>query len=192
MSWRVSRHSRTTPDRGLLRLFIVLVVELDATSCNLLYAQCLVKRLRDLDHHIALFGYSNDKPHLLLEEPSYESQGILSSPPQSPIVVLQARLRRADAVLVITPNTVHELSFPLSQFEQGDRFFNGHTYSWHSNGVTCVLLGGWINRREVAIELRAIFASSDFPSLSRVLPGPKYLDKVYTVDGNAETPGPCI
>ncbi|XP_031574470.1 uncharacterized protein LOC116308231 [Actinia tenebrosa] len=179
-------------------LNVVLFVDFDVRSSYPLYAQCVLRKLLDQGHHVALFAHYQEKPLLLLEEPAQTQSTDINNHHhhhtrnQPPGIVFQLRLARADAVLIITPRTVHELSFSLPRFQAGNNAFDGHTYTWHTNGISCVLLGGWINNRKVAMKVRAILASSDYPDMTRALPRPAYLDKFYVEDQSIETPGPCI
>lgn len=93
---------------------------------------------------------------------------------------------------MITPRHIHDLSFPLLKFKIGKHTFDGHTYTWETNGFNCILLGGWINNRTVAMKVRAILASADYyPDMTRALPKPPYLNG-YVEDLTTETAGPCI
>lgn len=142
---------------------------------------------------LLILAHYQEKPLLLLEEPAQtQFTDINNNLHQPPGITFQLRLTQADVVLIITPRTVHELSFSLPRFQAGSNVFDGHTYTWHTNGISCVLLGGWINNRKVAMKVRAILANLEYPDMTRALPRPAYLDKLYVEDQSIETPGPCI
>lgn len=139
-----------------------------------------------------LSAHFHDKPVLLLENPEPPLSSHNHDIHTSPSIVFQQRLTQADAVFIVTARTVYELSFSLPKFKIGKNAFDGHTYTWHTYGFSCILLGGWISDRKVAMKVRAILASADYPpDMTRALPKPAYLTG-YVEDLSAETPGPCI
>ncbi|RMX51647.1 hypothetical protein pdam_00021483, partial [Pocillopora damicornis] len=68
----------------------------------------------------------------------------------------------------------------------------GNNFTWRPYGVQCVLLGGSVHSRKVAMRLRVLLEGSDYPYMSGVLPRRCSWTQMYAVDPSLETPGPCV
>ena len=108
---------------------------------------------------------------------------------QDPEEAMERKVREADAILLLTDRQVYGVPQYLDAVR---KYFNGQVFSWNSYGVRCVLLGGSVHKRKVAMQLRLLLEDSHYLLVGRVLPLPCYFEKLYTVDPIVETEGPCV
>ena len=122
----------------------------------------------------------------VLEEPSSQ---FTSSLGQKPTQLVQDRILKSDAVILLTDKPVYEIPKNLQSVKQ---HYNGHVYSWSSYGVRCALLGGTVNNKKVAMQLRALLEDSNNLLVGSILPRPCNFEKMYSVDPMLETGEPCV
>lgn len=103
--------------------------------------------------------------------------------------LLGEKMRKSDAVILITDHPVYEVPEYLQCVTQ---HFSGHVYSWLSYGLTCSLLGGLVCNRRVAMQIKWLLEDSQNLLVGRILPRPCYFDKLYSVDPMLETPEPHV
>lgn len=102
--------------------------------------------------------------------------------------LVQNRISKSDAVILLTDKPVYEIPSHLHNLKG---VCSGRVYLWCSYGVCCALLGGSVNNKRVAMQLRALLEDSD-NLLGRILPRPWNLEKMYNVDPKFETGEPCV
>lgn len=103
---------------------------------------------------------------------------------------MERHVREADAILLLTDRPLFGVPQYLDSVQK--YLMNGQLFSWNLYGVRCVLLGGSVQKRKVAMQLRHLLEDSHNLLVGRVLPLPCYLKKLYTVDQTVETEGPCV
>lgn len=122
----------------------------------------------------------------VLEEP--RSQFTTTSR-KKPAELVQDRISKADAVLLLTDKPVYEIPNNLQSVKE---HCNGRVYLWCSYGVCCALLGGTVSNKQVAMQLRVLLEDSNNLLVGRVLPRPCNFEKMYSVDPMCETGEPCV
>ena len=109
---------------------------------------------------------------------------------QEPQEAMERNVREADGILLLTDQPVYGVPQYLDSVRK--YLINGHLFSWNLYGVRCVLLGGSVHKRKVAMQLRHLLEDSSNLLVGRVLPQPCFLKKLYAVDPQVETEGPCV
>ena len=122
----------------------------------------------------------------VLEEPRSQ---FTTSVGKKPAQLVQDRISKSDALILLTDKPVYEIPNNLKSVKD---HCNGRVYSWCSYGVSCALLGGTVNNKTVAMQLRALLEDSNNLLVGRVLPRPSNFEKMYSVDPIFETGEPCV
>jgi len=165
---------------------IVLFADFFANSNGLLQAQYVLRQLCNDGHQITLFECTTAPfPVLVYEEP----QASMCELYEEPRNMLEKKIKQADAILLVTDKSSFELPYSLEPMRH---LLAGSNYVWRPYGVNCVLLGGSVHNRKVAMQLRALLEVSDYPYMAGVLPERCSWHEVYAVDPSLETPGPCV
>ena len=106
-----------------------------------------------------------------------------------PAQLVQDRISKADAIILLASDPMYEVPTVLQDVKE---HCNGHVYSWRCFGVCCTLLGGSVNSRRVAMQLRALLEDCNHLIVGRILPEPSKFEKMYSVDPLLETGEPCV
>lgn len=141
--------------------------------------------------NIDSFGFSfpecaNVSVPLLMYE---DTQACLRQVFEEPLKVLERKVKEADAFLLVTDKSGFQIPPSLVTVKH---HFTGNNFTWRPYGVQCVLLGGSVHSRKVAMRLRVLLEGSDYPYMSGVLPRRCSWTEMYAVDPSLETPGPCV
>lgn len=167
-------------------MYLVVFLNFEFHENNPKYAQSIVKRIRDEGHGVTLFASTpKGRIYPVLEEPRSLFTAALGKK-AAPLV--QNRISKSDAVILLTEKPVYEIPSHLHNLKG---VCSGRVYLWCSYGVCCALLGGSVNNKRVAMQLRALLEDSD-NLLGRILPRPWNLEKMYNVDPKFETGEPCV
>lgn len=118
-----------------------------------------------------------------------DTQACLCQVYEEPLKVLERKVAEADAVLLVTDKPGLQIPPSLATVKH---HFKGSKCTWRPYGVQCVLLGGSVHSRRVAMRLRVLLEGSDYPYMSGVLPQRCSWTELYAVDPSLETPGPCV
>jgi len=121
-----------------------------------------------------------------LEEPRSQFTSTLGLKPAQ---LVQDRISKSDAIILLTDKPVYEIPNNLQSVKE---HCNGRLYLWCSYGVSCALLGGTVNNKRVAMQLRVLLEDSNNLLVGRVLPRPCNFAKMYSVDPMFETGEPCV
>ncbi|EDO40622.1 predicted protein [Nematostella vectensis] len=163
---------------------IVLFADFVATSHGLTQAQYVLKHLCEQGHCISLFECSDvSVPILIYEEPSTVIRGNY----EEPLHLLERKVVEADAILLVTDRETYDTPKSLISVK---KYFRGCNYAWKPYGINCLLLGGSVHSRKVAMALRSLLEGSDY--MSGCLPHRCSWTEMYSVDASLETPGPCV
>lgn len=165
---------------------IVLFADFASSSHGLNQAQYMLKQLCNEGHQISLFECANVSVPLLMYE---DTQTCLCQVFEEPMKVLERKVQEADAFLLVTDKTGFQIPTSLGPVKH---HFTGNNFTWRPYGVQCVLLGGSVHSRKVAMRLRILLEGSDYPYMSGVLPRRCSWTEMYAVDPSLETPGPCV
>ena len=159
---------------------------------NTTWARCCECNVDDVGH---FFKQSSDfffaecanvsVPLLMYED----TQACLCQVFEEPLKLLERKVNEADAFLLVTDKTGFEIPSSLATVKH---HFTGNNFTWRPYGVQCVLLGGSVHSRKVAMRLRVFLEGSDYPYMSGVLPQRCSWTEMYAVDPSLETPGPCV
>lgn len=118
-----------------------------------------------------------------------DTQACLCQVFEEPLKLLERKVNEADAFLLVTDKTGFEIPPSLVTVKH---HFTGNNFTWRPYGVQCVLLGGSVHSRKVAMRLRVFLEGSDYPYMAGVLPQRCSWTDMYAVDPSLETPGPCV
>lgn len=118
-----------------------------------------------------------------------DTQACLCQTYEEPLKVLERKVAEADAFLLVTDRPGFQIPSSLATVKHR---FTGNNFTWRPYGVQCVLLGGSVHSRKVAMRLRVLLEGSDYPYMSGVLPRRCSWTQMYAVDPSLETPGPCV
>lgn len=118
-----------------------------------------------------------------------DTQACLCQVFEESLKVLERKVKEADAFLLVTDKTGFEIPPSLVTVKH---YFKGNNFTWRPYGVQCVLLGGSVHSRKVAMRLRVLLEGSDYPYMTGVLPRRCSWTEMYAVDPSLETPGPCV
>ena len=118
-----------------------------------------------------------------------ETQTCMCQVYEDPLKMLERKVAEADALLLVTDKPGFEIPQSLVSVKH---YFTGSNFMWRPYGVNCVLLGGSVHSRKVAMRLRVLLEGSDFPYMAGVLPRRCSWTEMYAVDPSLETPGPCV
>lgn len=118
-----------------------------------------------------------------------DTQACLCQVYEEPLKVLERKVAEADAFLLVTDKPGFQIPPSLATVKH---HFTGSNFTWRPYGVQCVLLGGSVHSRRVAMRLRVLLEGSDYPYMSGVLPRRCSWTEMYAVDPSLETPGPCV
>ena len=118
-----------------------------------------------------------------------DTQACLCQVFEEPLKLLERKVNEADAFLLVTDKTGFEIPPSLATVKH---HFTGNNFTWRPYGVQCVLLGGSVHSRRVAMRLRVFLEGSDYPYMAGVLPQRCSWTEMYAVDPSLETPGPCV
>lgn len=118
-----------------------------------------------------------------------DTQACLCQVFEEPLKLLERKVNEADAFLLVTDKTGFEIPPSLATVKH---HFTGNNFTWRPYGVQCVLLGGSVHSRKVAMRLRVFLEGSDYPYMAGVLPQRCSWTEMYAVDPSLETPGPCV
>ena len=118
-----------------------------------------------------------------------DTQACLCQVFEEPLKVLERKVAEADAFLLVTDRSGFQIPSSLATVKHR---FTGNNFTWRPYGVQCVLLGGSVHSRKVAMRLRVLLEGSDYPYMSGVLPRRCSWTEMYAVDPSLETPGPCV
>lgn len=129
---------------------------------------------------------SNVSVPLLMYE---DTQACLCQVFEEPLKVLERKVKEADAFLLVTDKPGFQIPPSLVTVKH---HFTGNNFTWRPYGVQCVLLGGSVHSRKVAMRLRVLLEGSDYPYMAGVLPRRCSWTEMYAVDPSLETPGPCV
>ncbi|KAK3755609.1 hypothetical protein QZH41_017601 [Actinostola sp. cb2023] len=163
---------------------IVLFADFIATNHGLNQAQYVLKQLCDQGHHISLFECSDVSiPILIYEEPSTAIRGVY----EDPLRLLERKVIEADAILLVTDRPTFETPASLATVK---KHFRGGNYVWRPYGINCILIGGSVHSRKVAMMLHSLLEGSDY--MSGCLPRRCSWTNLYAIDYSMETPGPCV
>ncbi|XP_027037073.1 uncharacterized protein LOC113665561 isoform X1 [Pocillopora damicornis] len=165
---------------------IVLFADFMSSSHGLNQAQYMLKQLCNEGHQITLFECANVSVPLLMYE---DTQACLCQTYEEPLKVLERKVAEADAFLLVTDRPGFQIPSSLATVKHR---FTGNNFTWRPYGVQCVLLGGSVHSRKVAMRLRVLLEGSDYPYMSGVLPRRCSWTQMYAVDPSLETPGPCV
>jgi len=168
-------------------MYVVVFLNFEFHKNNPKCAQSIVKRICDEGHCITLFA-STSKGRLfpVLEEPRSQFTSTLGLKPAQ---LVQDRISKSDAIILLTDKPVYEIPNNLQSVKE---HCNGRVYSWCSYGVSCALLGGTVNNKRTAMQLRVLLEDSNNLLVGRVLPRPCNFEKMYSVDPIFETGEPCV
>ena len=122
----------------------------------------------------------------VLEEPRSQFTSCFG---QKPAQLVQDRISKSDAIILLADKPVYEIP---RDFQTVKEHCNGDVYSWCWYGVHCALLGGTVNNKRVAIQLRALLEDSANLLVGSILPRPCNFEKMYKVDPMLETGEPCV
>ena len=118
-----------------------------------------------------------------------DTQACLCQVFEEPLKLLERKVNEADAFLLVTDKTGFEIPPSLATVKH---HFTGNNFTWRPYGMQCVLLGGSVHSRKVAMRLRVFLEGSDYPYMAGVLPQRCSWTEMYAVDPSLETPGPCV
>lgn len=118
-----------------------------------------------------------------------DTQACLCQVFEESLKVLERKVAEADAFLLVTDRPGFQIPSSLATVKHR---FTGNNFTWRPYGVQCVLLGGSVHSRKVAMRLRVLLEGSDYPYMSGVLPRRCSWTEMYAVDPSLETPGPCV
>lgn len=135
--------------------------------------------------HLILECANVSVPLLMYED----TQACLRQVYEEPLKVLERKVAEADAFLLVTDKPGLQIPPSLATVKH---HFKGSKCTWRPYGVQCVLLGGSVHSRRVAMRLRVLLEGSDYPYMSGVLPRRCSWTELYAVDPSLETPGPCV
>ncbi|KAK3699751.1 hypothetical protein QZH41_015600 [Actinostola sp. cb2023] len=146
----------------------------------------LVERVCQAGNHLTIFS---EQMVPIMEYPIETS---ISTPYLKPEEYLQRTIPEADALLLLTSdNFCHNIPSQV-RCVMNHQHVNQSYYSWNTDGITCLLIGGSVHSRKVAINLRHLLDHSDYPFVGRVLPDPCSLGRCYDVDPSCETEEPFV
>lgn len=150
-------------------------------------AQSIVKRFCDEGHCVTLFASTpKGRIYPILEEPP---SSFTLTEGNKPAHLVHSRISKSDAVILLADKPVYDIPGNLRNVIG---ICNGRVYQWCSYGIFCALLGGSVNNKQVAMQLRALLEDSNNLLVGRILPSPCNLRKMYIVDQKFETGHPCV
>lgn len=159
---------------------------------NTTWARCCECNVDDVGHFsnsplIFFFAEcANVSVPLLMYE---DTKACLCQVFEEPLKLLERKVNEADAFLLVTDKTGFEIPSSLATVKH---HFTGNNFTWRPYGVQCVLLGGSVHSRKVAMRLRVFLEGSEYPYMAGVLPQRCSWTEMYAVDPSLETPGPCV